>query len=69
VLAERVPGQIADGSMILVPVIAVMSKNQVGTQIPLYGFEEFLNSCSFVGEKPVAKILHGYFFTLGLFEE
>jgi len=61
-LAPCIPGQIADGAMVLVPVIAIVSEDQVRIYIFFDLFEEFLNFCSLIREKTVVKLLHDHFF-------
>jgi hypothetical protein len=54
-LTPCIPGQIADGAMILMPVVAVVGKNDVGIRVLLYFFKEFLDSRSFIGKEAIAK--------------
>ena len=41
--------------MILMPIVAIMREDQVGSAAPLQLFEEFLDVVAEVGEEPVPK--------------
>src|SRR4029079_7453030 len=69
--AKRVPGQIADDSMILVAVVTIVSKDQVRIQVLvlLQLFQRFLDLGPVVGKETVAKSLYDDFLALCLFKK
>ena len=54
-ITERVPRDLAHEAMILVQVVAIVGKDQIGREL-LQGFERFLDPGAFVREKTVAEI-------------
>ena len=43
VVSERVPGQVGDQAVVLMPVVAVVSEHQIGVELPLQGLEPVLD--------------------------
>ena len=54
--SKGIPGQIGNQAMVLVPVIAVVSQDDVGRNTLLERFEILLDFGALVGEKAVAKV-------------
>ena len=55
VVAERIPRQIGDQPMILMPILAIVGEDQVGRAPLLQFFEKLLDVVAEVGEEPVPK--------------
>src|ERR1035437_1017618 len=54
-VAERIPGQFGDHAMVLVPIVSLMSENQVGRSLRFELLEERLDIGGHIGEETVTK--------------
>src|SRR5271165_3543243 len=58
VVAKRIPGEVGDQAVVLVPVVAVVSEDEVGAELPLQGLELVLDLAAQEREEAIAEIPH-----------
>src|SRR5688572_11954327 len=69
VAAPRVPGEVTDGAVVLVPVIPIVGEDQIRIDVLLELLEELLDVGSLVREKAVPEIRHDDLLLFGALKE
>lgn len=69
VISKGIPGQVADDTMVLMEVMAIVGKNQVRLAGPLQLLKLFFDFASNIGEKATTKLLDRNSLVLGKPEE
>ena len=68
-IAERIPGEFGNHSMVLMQIISVVGENQVWGDVPFQFFEISFDLAGNIGKKAVGKIFDDDIFRSGLLQE
>jgi len=69
VIAKRIPGQFGDNPMVLVQIVPIVRKDEIGGKVALQVLKVFLNGRTEVGKKTLAEIFDDNLFRLSVLEE